>query len=320
MTDTLALPVETTPNGHVPGLSADTARLLSTTTKTTPQMQVSSRWLLKKLPWVDIAGGTHRRNETVRDDEGHETAVDIVAGRVGTQQVPTTFVDYNTDPPELGLHAAQTILRVPIKVAHLYNGHINQVEQQIRLVIQAMRERQEHEMVNNTEIGVLHVVAPRHRLSADDSDNMLDALDELLGRRRDPHLFLAHPKAIVALGQECTRRGLTVPIVEVDGHRVPAWRGVPIYPCNKIPIDNDRTSVVLLRTGVEDQGVIGLHQTGLPDEWEPSLNVQFMGIDRGPDPALHYLISAYYSLDVLVPDALGVLDDIPCPSRAGERA
>lgn len=88
-----------------------------------------------------------------------------------------------------------------------------------------------------------------------------------------------------------------------------AWRGVPVLPCNKIPISDARTSSILvMRTGEEDQGVIGLHQTGIPDEYQPGLNVRFMGID---DRAImSYLVSAYYSAAVLVPDALGVLEDI----------
>ena len=46
-------------------LSLDTtaARNLATTTKTTPQMQgITSRWLLRMLPWVQVAGGTYRVN------------------------------------------------------------------------------------------------------------------------------------------------------------------------------------------------------------------------------------------------------------------
>ena len=46
-------------------LSLDTraARNLATTTKTRPQMQaITSRWLLRMLPWVDVAGGTYRVN------------------------------------------------------------------------------------------------------------------------------------------------------------------------------------------------------------------------------------------------------------------
>lgn len=44
-------------------LSTAAARNLATTTKTVPQMQaVSSRWLLRMLPWVNVAGGTYRVN------------------------------------------------------------------------------------------------------------------------------------------------------------------------------------------------------------------------------------------------------------------
>jgi hypothetical protein len=90
---------------------------------------------------------------------------------------------------------------------------------------------------------------------------------------------------------------------------VPAWRGVPILPCNKIPITKERTSsIFVLRTGEDDQGVIGLHQTGIPDELEPSLSVRFMGINE--KSIISYLVTAYYSAAVLVPDALGVLENV----------
>jgi hypothetical protein len=93
------------------------------------------------------------------------------------------------------------------------------------------------------------------------------------------------------------------------GHRVPSWRGVPVLPCNKIPISDTRTSsVLLMRTGEAAQGVIGLHQTGLPDEVQPGLNVRFMGIDERA--VINYLVTAYFSAAVLVPDALAVLENI----------
>ncbi len=82
-----------------------------------------------------------------------------------------------------------------------------------------------------------------------------------------------------------------------------------MLPCNKIPMSSSRTSsVLLLRTGMENQGVVGLHQTGLPDELQPGLNVRFMGIDE--KAVISYLVSAYYSAAVLVPDALAVLENV----------
>ena len=45
-----------------------------------------------------------------------------------------------------------------------------------------------------------------------------------------------------------------------------------------------------------------------PEEVEPSLSVRFMGIDQ--QAIISYLITNYYSVAVLVPDALGVLDNV----------
>src|SRR6267378_8068258 len=44
-------------------LSTAAARNLATTTKSVPQMQgITSRWLLRQLPWVQASGGTYRVN------------------------------------------------------------------------------------------------------------------------------------------------------------------------------------------------------------------------------------------------------------------
>ena len=122
-------------------------------------------------------------------------------------------------------------------------------------------------------------------------------------------LFLAHPRTIAAFHRECTRRGLYPTPVEVHGRRVAAWRGVPVLPCDKLPISAAGTSSILaMRLGVDHQGVIGLHHAGLPDEVEPGLSVRRMDIN---DQAItDYLVSAYFSVAALVPDALGILEDV----------
>jgi Phage capsid-like protein len=63
-----------------------------------------------------------------------------------------------------------------------------------------------------------------------------------------------------------------------------------------------------MRTGVEDHGVVGLYQMGLPDEIESSMSVRFMGIDE--KAIISYLITNYFSVAVLVPDALGILENV----------
>jgi CRP-like cAMP-binding protein len=238
-----------------------------------------------------------------------EADVLLASGHEGEPMLPQTFVDYELSPREYDLSVAQTVLRVHSRVADLYNQPMNQVEQQLRLTIEALRERQEHEMINNRDFGLLHNADFKQRLQTHSGAPTPDDFDELLSRRRGNRFFLAHPRAIAAFGRECNRRGLYPDSVEVHGHHVPAWRGVPIFPCNKIPITEDRTtSVLVMRTGEDDQGVVGLHQTGIPDEYQPSLSVRFMGIDE--KAVISYLVSAYYSAAVLVPDALGVLENV----------
>lgn len=238
-----------------------------------------------------------------------EAAIELAAGHTGEPQLPTTFVDYDMSPREYELAVAQTVLRVHTRVADLYNHPMNQLEQQLRLTIEALRERQEHEMVNNREFGLLHNADLRQRIHTRTGPPTPDDMDELLSRRRSTRYILAHPKAIAAFGRECSRRGLYPSSVDMDGHTVPAWRGVPILPCNKIPVSPTlTTSIIAMRTGAEDHGVIGLHQPGLPDEYEPSLSVRFMSIDE--KAVMNYLITAYFSVAVLVPDALGVLEGV----------
>ncbi|MFF3398909.1 family 2B encapsulin nanocompartment shell protein [Streptomyces sp. NPDC002659] len=244
-----------------------------------------------------------------RTNKYGEAAIDLSAGHVGEAVVPHTYVDYDAAPREYELSVAQTVLKVHSRVADLYNQPMNQTEQQLRLTVEALRERQEHELVNNREFGLLNNCDYDQRLQPHDGVPSPDDMDELLSRRRGSKLFLAHPRAIAAFGRECNRRGLVPDSVEVAGHHVPAWRGVPIFPCNKIPITEARTtSIICMRTGEADQGVIGLQQSGIPDEIEPSLSVRFMGIDE--QAIISYLVTAYYSAAVLVPDALGVLENV----------
>ncbi|MEU2020964.1 family 2B encapsulin nanocompartment shell protein [Streptomyces sp. NPDC016469] len=244
-----------------------------------------------------------------RTNKYGEAEIDLSAGHVGEAVVPHTYVDYDAQPREYELSVAQTVLKVHSRVADLYNQPMNQTEQQLRLTVEALRERQEHELINNREFGLLNNCDYGQRLQPHDGVPSPDDMDELLSRRRGSKLFLAHPRAIAAFGRECNKRGLVPESVDVGGHHVPAWRGVPIFPCNKIPVSDARTtSIICMRTGESEQGVIGLQQTGIPDEIEPSLSVRFMGIDE--QAIISYLVTAYYSAAVLVPDALGVLENV----------
>ncbi|MEV6239663.1 family 2B encapsulin nanocompartment shell protein [Lentzea sp. NPDC051838] len=238
-----------------------------------------------------------------------EAEIDISSGHDGEPILPSTFVDYELRPREYELSVAQTILRVHTRVADLYSQPMDQVEHQLRLTIEALRERQEFELINNKEFGLIANADLKQRISTQSGPVTPDDMDELISRRRNTKLILAHPKAIAALGRQLSSRGLYAPTVEVEGKPLQSWRGIPIAPCDKIPVNkNGTTSILAMRLGEEKQGVVGLRQTGIPDEYEPGLNVRFMGIDE--HAMLKYLVSTYYSAAILVPDALGVLENV----------
>ncbi|MER5640548.1 family 2B encapsulin nanocompartment shell protein [Kitasatospora sp. NPDC002227] len=238
-----------------------------------------------------------------------EVEVTVAAGHEGEAEIPGTFVDYDLAPREYELAPTQTILRVHSRVADLYNDPMDQIEEQLKLTIQEIRERQEWELLNNRDFGLLHNADYDQRINTWSGPPTPDDMDDLLSMRRGTDLFLAHPKAIAAFFRECTKRGIYPEHAEVDGHRVPAWRGVPIFPSGKIPVTGGQMSSILaMRTGEHRQGVVGLHQTGIPDEYEPGLNVRFMGIDD--QAIIKYLVTAYASVAILVQDAVGVLENV----------
>lgn len=249
-----------------------------------------------------------------RQNRHGEAEIAMSAGHTGEVELPGAFVDYELKPREYELSVAQTVLRVHTRVADLYNGPMNQTEEQLRLTIEALRERQEHELINNREFGLLHNADFKQRIQTHSGPPTPDDLDELLCRRRGTKLFLAHPRTIAAIGREWNAHGLYPDTVELDGHRVLGWRGVPILPCNKIPISKENTSSILaMRLGEDNQGVIGLRQTGLPEEYEPGLSVRFMGISE--QAIMSYLVTTYYSAAILVPNALGVLENVQIARR-----
>jgi hypothetical protein len=150
------------------------------------------------------------------------------------------------------------------------------------------------------------------RISARYGTPTPDDLDDLLALVwKKPAFFLAHPKAIAAFGRECTWRGVPPPTVNLFGMAVVSWRGIPLIPCDKLEMTGRRfgtTSILLMRVGEADQGVVGLHQGGIPGEVMPSLSARLMGIDSLG--VATYLLTLYFSCAVLTDDALGVLENV----------
>ena len=246
-----------------------------------------------------------------------ERNIDLVSGFAENVEIPETFVDYSATPREYSLSAVQTVVRVHTRVSDLYNNPFNQLEEQMRLTIEGIKERQEWELINSNKFGLIHSVDPAMRISTRYGAPTPDDLDELLALVwKKPAFFLAHPKAIAAFERECTWRGVPPVTTALHGTSIILWRGVPIVPCDKLEVKSrygsnqsfGTTSIVLVRVGEADQGVVGLHQTGIPGEIMPSLSARLMGLDSLG--VASYLLTNYFSLAVLTDDALGVLENV----------
>lgn len=250
-----------------------------------------------------------RKRLKAPQDKLGQAAIETSAGHKGEAQLPQTFVDYEPRPREYELSVVQTVLNVHTRVSDLFNSPMNQVEQQLRLAIEAVRERQEDELINNRDFGLLHNADYKQRIHARRGPPTPDDVDDMINRRKRARAILAHPRTLAAFGRECSRRGLYSPTIERNGVMVQTWRGVPMFPCDKIPIHRDRTSYMLfLRLGEQDQGIVGLRQTGLPDEVEPGISVRRMDINE--KAITSYLVSTYFSAAVLVPETLKILENI----------
>jgi Phage capsid-like protein len=286
-------------------LGDSAARQLANTTKTVPQLStITPRWLVHLLQWVPVEAGIYRVNK-VRNPED----VKVACAKRDEAELPQTFVDYEDKPREYYLNAVTTILDIHTRVSDLYSSPHDQIKEQLRLTIEAIKEHQESELINNSDYGLIANVTDPQRITPLTGAPTPDDLDELIAKVwKEPAFFLTHPLAIAAFGRECTRRGVPPPTVSLYGSQFVTWRGVPVIPSDKVPVTDGKTKVLLLRVGDKRQGVVGLFQPGLPGEQSPGLSVRFMGINRSAIAS--YLVSLYCSLAVLTDDAMGLLDDV----------
>jgi hypothetical protein len=281
------------------------ARQLANVTKTVPQYGIiSPRWLVQYLQWIPVEAGIFRLN---RVKAGSHVSVDCASG--DERDLPETFVDYEDEPREYLLRAVTSVTEIHTRISDLYSVPHNQIAQQLRLTIEAIKEQQENELVNSLEYGLLNNVAPAQTISTRDGAPTPDDLDELITKVwKEPGFFLAHPAAIAAFGREATRRGVPPVTVTIHGSPFVTWRGIPLVPSDKVQVKGGKTSILLLRTGEARQGVVGLFQPNLPGAQGVGLSVRFMGINR--KAIASYLISLYCSLAVLTDDALAVLENV----------
>src|ERR1700690_3061346 len=190
------------------------ARQLANATKTAPQMgRITPRWLTHLLQWTPVEAGIYRLNR-VKD----ESSVTVDCSDRDERDLPQTYVDYEEKPREYMLSAFNTVVDIHTRVSDLYSVPYNQITEQLRLTIEIVKERQESELINNREYGLLHNVAETQRIKTRAGAPTPADLDDLIPRAwKEPGFFLAHPAAIAAFGRECTRRGVPPPTVSLFG-------------------------------------------------------------------------------------------------------
>lgn len=276
--------------------------------------------LLDKEPELkkqfDAAVNKQLRLEAKVNEHG-EKHIDLVSGHAEDMVIPETYIDYEENPTEYSLNTLQTVVRVHTRVSDLYNKPYNQLEQQLRLSIESIKERQEWELVNNAKFGLLAQAAPGYKISARYGSPTPDDFDELLSLVwKEPAFFLANPRAIAAFERECTYRGVPPATIDLFGTKVITWRGVPVVPSDKVEVKSQyltgrgvgKTEVILVRVGEKEQGVVGLHEAGIPGEIAPSLSARLMALDQYG--VASYLLTKYFSLASLTDDAIAVLENV----------
>jgi hypothetical protein len=288
-------------------LGEQAAFQLANVTKTAPQFgAITPRWLVRFLDWKPLEAGTFRVNKV-----NESKAIESTCDHSDESTLASTFVDYQEKPREYRLSSINAVLNVHTRVSDLLSSPYDQVREQLRLLVESVKEKQENELLNNAEYGLLNNVANSQKVKTRKGAPTPDDLDELLTKVwKEPSFFLAHPRAIAAFGRECTRRGVPPPTVTLFGTPFLTWRGVPVIPSDKIAVrsKDQRSKILLVRVGEKKQGVVGLFQPGLPGEQSPGLSVRFMGIDQRS--LASYLVSLYCSAAVLTDDAIALLEDV----------
>ena len=275
------------------------ARQLANATKTRAQWGgITPRWLIPFLPWTPAEAGIYRLNR-VKETRGATAAsstasVESSPPKDRDAELPETFVDYEEDPREYFLNAVTTILDVQTRVSDLYSRPFDQTQEQLRLLIEKVKERQEYELINNPEYGLLTNVASQQVITTRSGAPTPDDLDELISKVwKEPAFFLAHPRAIAAFGRECTRRGVPPPTVTLFGNPFLTWRGLPLVPSDKVPLTSGRRKTKFFCCGQARRSRASsvCFSRAFPGEVSPSLSVRFMGINR--KAIASYLISLY---------------------------
>jgi len=250
-----------------------------------------------------------KRRAMKRQDGTGQAAIELAAGHSGEPVLPATYVDYETAPREYELSVAQTVLQIHTRVADLFNEPMNQTEQQLRLTVEALRERQEDELVNNREFGLLHNADLRQRVHTRSGPPTPDDMDELLARCGRTRRCSSPTRA---RSPRSPRVQPARPLPDQHRPRRSHGAGVARHPAVAVQQDPGRRVAHQLDPADADRREEPGRDRPAPGRHPRRDRAQPVGPVHGiNDKAiLSYLVTCYFSTAVLVPDALGILENV----------
>ena len=88
------------------------------------------------------------------------SAIAIACSPSDSDELPPALIDYDENPREYTLSTVTTTIDVQTRISDLYRSPMDQVREQLAVLIEMMKERQEHELINNGSYGFLSNAAP----------------------------------------------------------------------------------------------------------------------------------------------------------------
>src|SRR5262249_44631456 len=153
------------------------ARQLANITKTPPQWIGSTpRWLVQLLPWTPVEAGVYRINRVVDNKFGVDCTPEDGEDRKVAE------IDYDGQPREPLLTTVTTTVAVHTRISDLFRSPMDQVKEQLTVAVERMKEKQEEELVNNGNYGLLNIIDDSMRVKPRAGAPTPDDLDELIAR------------------------------------------------------------------------------------------------------------------------------------------
>jgi len=150
-------------NTELNALNKAQAYQLADITKTPPQFgAITPRWLTRFLEFKGLDAGIYRVNKVA---EG-ETPLDVLcSSEKKSAEIPEGYVEYQQKPREYTLNSISTIINVDTAVEDVFSSPYDQTKEQLHLAIESLRERQESQIINNDDYGLLKNVPDSQRIT-----------------------------------------------------------------------------------------------------------------------------------------------------------